>query len=174
MHTTHTHRGSFLQVLLQYPHQASLDTCTFVPCSSSAAEIFAVHDQAHIEGGTHTCTEAWEHKYRYTYTCICTYTNTCWALWFSQLQPIATRSPTQSRSEKAGKEGVQQTRAAPLGHVHPPGQFSRDCFWCWLVFQVSLLYFTYFLVKIWIVKGQFFFFFDNQNTSFQQCRKSLF
>lgn len=112
-HEMHTHRGLFLQVLLQNPHQASLDTCASVSCSTSAAEVSAVHDEAHTQGVTYMCTEAWEHKCRHRYTQIHLHKHMLRFVFQSTRANSCQESNTEiQRSEKSGTEGIPQTRAA--------------------------------------------------------------
>lgn len=133
-HTTHTetHRGSFLEFLLEHSGQTNLDICTFVFCSFSAAGIAAVHGQAHKK--EHTC--ALRHEkidisvHIRTFALTETHIELCCSASYSPLLPRVQNSHT----EKAGKARIPHRPEQHLWDMSIP----LDC-----AFQGLLLVLAY-------------------------------
>lgn len=138
IHTTHTHRGSFPQVLLEHSHQTNLDIRTFVSCSFSAAEIAAVHGQARKK--EHTC--ALRHGNIDVGIRIRTCALTEKHILSFVVQSVTAHSCPESKTvivTRLGKQGCHRDQRSTSGtRASLWIVLSRDCSWCWLTFRVFL------------------------------------
>lgn len=106
VHTQHTQRQRLISTgfasmstssYFRYLHFCSLQ----VLCCRKCCSVWSGTQGEHAWALKHSRINIGEHIYMYVYTSQ----NTCWALWFSQLQPTAARVQHKI-SEKAGKEGI--------------------------------------------------------------------
>lgn len=150
-HTKHTHRGTFLQVLLECPLQAALGTCT-----SALLQKMLLCVGRHTQRGTSLCTEAWQHKWRCTHVCVHFQKH----LLSFVVQPATAhsyQSPTQNQWKGWGRrDNIAQSSS--FGHVHPLGFcFLRAASGAVLCSRFPCFFYLIFLQKLGFPKASSYF-----------------